>query len=240
MFRMTQPLLHASGLRAFLAHPDRPAGTLSYHEAQGFLFAVTNAPEPIPPSEWMPIIFDEQEPVYATVDEATAIVGALMNLYNEANATVVDDHAALPADCQFLDPTIANLDDNSAPIAQWCRGFIAGHDWLEESWQAYTPGEIGEELGAMLMTLSFFASKDVAEAFRQETENPEQSLEALAETIRRVFPLAMGEYATLGRTIQHVVMDAEHEPAHSIKIGRNEPCPCGSGKKYKKCCGAFA
>ena len=24
------------------------------------------------------------------------------------------------------------------------------------------------------------------------------------------------------------------------KIGRNDPCPCGSGKKYKKCCGAPA
>lgn len=23
-----------------------------------------------------------------------------------------------------------------------------------------------------------------------------------------------------------------------LKIGRNEPCPCESGKKYKKCCGA--
>ncbi|NSW92183.1 MAG: SEC-C domain-containing protein [Firmicutes bacterium] len=22
-----------------------------------------------------------------------------------------------------------------------------------------------------------------------------------------------------------------------MKIGRNDPCPCGSGKKYKKCCG---
>ena len=22
-----------------------------------------------------------------------------------------------------------------------------------------------------------------------------------------------------------------------VKIGRNDPCPCGSGKKYKKCCG---
>ncbi|MGB5261359.1 MAG: SEC-C metal-binding domain-containing protein, partial [Gammaproteobacteria bacterium] len=22
------------------------------------------------------------------------------------------------------------------------------------------------------------------------------------------------------------------------KVGRNEPCPCGSGKKFKKCCGA--
>ncbi len=27
-------------------------------------------------------------------------------------------------------------------------------------------------------------------------------------------------------------------PAHRRKIGRNEPCPCGSGKKFKRCCGA--
>jgi preprotein translocase subunit SecA len=26
----------------------------------------------------------------------------------------------------------------------------------------------------------------------------------------------------------------------TAKIGRNDPCPCGSGKKYKKCCGASA
>ena len=26
-------------------------------------------------------------------------------------------------------------------------------------------------------------------------------------------------------------------PVHSSKVGRNEPCPCGSGRKYKKCCG---
>ena len=26
----------------------------------------------------------------------------------------------------------------------------------------------------------------------------------------------------------------------SSKIGRNEPCPCGSGKKYKRCCGLAA
>ncbi|NLA88007.1 MAG: hypothetical protein GX847_12155 [Clostridiales bacterium] len=28
-----------------------------------------------------------------------------------------------------------------------------------------------------------------------------------------------------------------NQPVHVVKIGRNEPCPCGSGKKYKKCCG---
>ncbi|MDD4617044.1 MAG: YchJ family protein [Alphaproteobacteria bacterium] len=27
-------------------------------------------------------------------------------------------------------------------------------------------------------------------------------------------------------------------PVHSDKTGRNDPCPCGSGKKFKKCCGA--
>ena len=27
------------------------------------------------------------------------------------------------------------------------------------------------------------------------------------------------------------------KPVRSVKIGRNDPCPCGSGKKYKKCCG---
>ncbi|MGD0470183.1 MAG: SEC-C metal-binding domain-containing protein [Terriglobales bacterium] len=28
------------------------------------------------------------------------------------------------------------------------------------------------------------------------------------------------------------------EPRRSAsKLGRNDPCPCGSGKKYKKCCG---
>jgi len=35
----------------------------------------------------------------------------------------------------------------------------------------------------------------------------------------------------------------DYQPVQQIvrgaaKIGRNDPCPCGSGKKYKKCCGA--
>ena len=34
------------------------------------------------------------------------------------------------------------------------------------------------------------------------------------------------------------IMDRENKPKPIVieKIGRNEPCPCGSGKKYKKCC----
>ncbi|MCS7199459.1 MAG: preprotein translocase subunit SecA [Caldimicrobium sp.] len=31
--------------------------------------------------------------------------------------------------------------------------------------------------------------------------------------------------------------ETKPEPIRSVKIGRNDPCPCGSGRKYKKCCG---
>ena len=34
------------------------------------------------------------------------------------------------------------------------------------------------------------------------------------------------------------VQEAEPPPPASGKVGRNDPCPCGSGKKYKKCHGA--
>lgn len=32
-------------------------------------------------------------------------------------------------------------------------------------------------------------------------------------------------------------VEINREPVRSSKVGRNEPCPCGSGRKYKKCCG---
>lgn len=53
--------IRPDALGAFLADPSRPAGTLSYHELQGFLFTLASSPELVPPSEWMPMVFDEQE-----------------------------------------------------------------------------------------------------------------------------------------------------------------------------------
>ncbi len=32
--------------------------------------------------------------------------------------------------------------------------------------------------------------------------------------------------------------DPKAPPRQVVKVGRNDPCPCGSGRKYKKCCGA--
>ena len=48
----------------------------------------------------------------------------------------------------------------------------------------------------------------------------------------------------LAQPVQEVHKDAQPQPAPAIqtvrretpKVGRNEPCPCGSGQKYKRCC----
>lgn len=127
-------------LKKFLEHPDRPAGTLKYHELEGFLFAVTSAPELIPPSEWIPQVFGESEPAYETVDELNAVLAELMDLYNSVNASVSADEVLLPPDCAFHNDAVAHLDEDS-PVSLWSRGFALGHQWLEESWDAYLPEE---------------------------------------------------------------------------------------------------
>ena len=48
-------------LTSFLAAPQRPEGMLTFHKLQGFLFAMACAPALIKPSEWLPLIFNEQE-----------------------------------------------------------------------------------------------------------------------------------------------------------------------------------
>ncbi|MCK6261977.1 YchJ family protein [Vibrio sp. ZSDE26] len=37
--------------------------------------------------------------------------------------------------------------------------------------------------------------------------------------------------------IDGVVDEQQNHNSSQIKVGRNDPCPCGSGKKFKKCCG---
>ena len=226
----------APALCVFLEHHTRPVGTLTYHELQGFLFAVVSAPKLIRPSEWLPLIFNEHDAAYATLEEANAILGQIMALYNEINVAVLEERVVLPGDCQLRPRVLDNLEE-SAPLAQWSRGFLIGHEWLGELWDVELPSDLDEELGVMLMTLSFLSSRGLAEAFHQETA-AKTSLEEFAESILRLVPDALAEYAHFGRSVLGSVGDTTTPaPKRVPQAGRNDPCPCGSGKKFKRCCG---
>ena len=56
----------------------------------------------------------------------------------------------------------------------------------------------------------------------------EEEVERIEEKQRQDYILSRGEDTPAAATVKR----------DTAKVGRNEPCPCGSGKKYKKCCGA--
>jgi len=132
--------------------------------------------------------------------------------------------------------------ETDAPLQQWAYGFGIGHDWLEKFCDEYTPKEFDEFLRGDLLAMSFFASRELAETYRKEINKPDMPLEALADLLVQELPNAMRSYAQIGRILCKAALN---EPAlervasvRSVKIGRNAPCPCGSGRKYKQCCGS--
>ncbi len=219
-------------LQRFLSSPARPANTMGYHELCGFLFSVACSPELIQPSEWLPMIFDDEDPGYRNLAEADAVLEGILGLYNEINQQVVDGRVSLPEACR---PVEAER-NFGAPLGEWAAGFMCGHGWLAETWDAHLPEELDSELGSCVMILSYFADVRLAEAYRKESATRPISPEQMARTVVKIFADAMSSYAHIGRSIYLALNEMDEREAPRLKAGRNEPCPCGSGKKYKHCC----
>ncbi|MCH7991229.1 MAG: UPF0149 family protein [Gemmatimonadetes bacterium] len=226
-------------LEKFMDRPGHPEGTLTYREMQGFLFAVACAPEMVVPSEWIPRIFGEDGPLFKKPTEAEALMGGLMALFNEFAPEADGPDARLPADCAFRKDPVANLEAD-APVAKWCRGFQLGHSWLQTLWDEHLPEEFEHNLEEIVATLTFFASGESAEARIAEWEGSERTLASLATDFRDLFPTALASYSRIGQSLFKASLKSQtaRRPAvASPAPTRNEPCPCGSGRKHKKCCG---
>ena len=223
-------------LRAYLSGPKRPARAMSYHELQGFLFTIAAAPEMVMPSEFLPLVWGNQEPDFADAAEAQTIIGGVMALFNEISGGMSEDPAGLPDDCRFRDDLMANLEPD-APVSQWSRGFSTGHVWLKKSWDTHLPDEISDNFAMMMLTLSFFGSRRMVEKFQKVSMDGGPTLEKTVEDMRSLFSPALAGYAQIGREIHKALMKS-NAPAAERRVGRNAPCPCGSGKKYKRCCGS--
>ena len=98
--------------------------------------------------------------------------------------------------------------------------------------------------------LRAYAQTDPIIAYKKESlEMFEEMIAAIQdETVRRLYSVRLQKNEEVKRqrvanaTSESVGGDGtvKKQPRKVKKIGRNEPCPCGSGKKYKNCCGQAA
>jgi preprotein translocase subunit SecA len=92
------------------------------------------------------------------------------------------------------------------------------HDILEEYESLYQQGQMVERRRAERVQL------ENTGVLQEAAQSPPKAWEVL---------LGVGE-ARSSRRSQAAPVRMAGPPQ---KVGRNDPCPCGSGKKYKKCCG---
>ncbi|MDH3222414.1 MAG: UPF0149 family protein [Gemmatimonadota bacterium] len=233
-------------LEAFLASSKRPAGTLSYHGTQGFLFAVMAAPELIPPSEWVPLIFDDDDPSFADDKEASDVFSALVDMFNAG--ILGGTEAILPVGAFREDP-MANLAED-APLSQWAQGFIRGFWWLEDVWEPFW-NQLSEDLGDYwVFILTFFASRAGAEEMMEDVEQG-ATLESTAARVLHIIPEVAADFLEFWQEVYQeqvyprmvqeggtgFTVDVAAVKTGSLKAERNAPCDCGSGKAFRECCG---
>jgi yecA family protein len=213
---------------------------MSWPETAGFLLAVQACPDLVMPSEWIEIVQGDAR--FADHDELQAVSEARMALINWIADCIRDDRPALPNDCR-PDPEPLRILESDNNFSRWCLGITTGHDWLEQSWHDVLEIDSDDDQvqGTALLAFAFFTNRTMAERVVEAIAADSSSgptLEELANNFHSLIDQAVLEYAAIGLAYRQMPpAPPPQEPVRSEKIGRNQPCPCGSGKKYKKCCG---
>ncbi|MDE7042734.1 MAG: SEC-C domain-containing protein, partial [Oscillospiraceae bacterium] len=94
--------------------------------------------------------------------------------------------------------------------------------------------------------LQAYAQSNPVDAYKRESLHMFEEMVAAIqeETVRRLYSMRLRtnqevkrERVASGITEGRGDGTVKKQPRRVQKVGRNDPCPCGSGKKYKKCCG---
>lgn len=194
---------------------------------QGFLCAVISGPDLIPPSIWLAEALGES-PEYPSPAQAEEVTGLMMKFYNTV--------ASALANKEDFDLILYNLEENPEELdyAPWCDGYVFGSQIGESNWFE-AAGEYAEDLSdkmEVFFLLSGLLKEDALEHKEPWlSEKEEKRRMALA---REAFPSTIGAIYQFWLAQRTIPSPMRRE---SPKVGRNDPCPCGSGKKFKQCCG---
>jgi uncharacterized protein len=226
-------------LEDLLAAAPAPLQALGAVELDGFLCGVLVQPQRLDARHWLPVALGASESGIRLegVDGAwLAQVAPLMQRHHDALRETLVEHGGfdpvLPGQALDAPDEDPDLVEPSRVLWPWVAGFalaqasFAALDELAESDREVAA--LLERLWRHLPAASEY-ERDARDALNRELPLPsvaaaiDDLVAAVVELSDRTEPLRY-----------HVTTVRRDAP----KVGCNDPCPCGSGRKYKQCCGA--
>jgi uncharacterized protein len=208
-----------SELRTFLSSDAMPDDSLDFSGLHGLLTAVISGPETVMPSEWFPIVIGTGDPAFTDKDQAERIFGLVMRFYNEVASVLAEEP-------EIFDPIMLGRGgtDSRRPYAMsWCRGYLFGVKARQDAWLRYQHEPVvADGLAVIAALIDDLPGQPLPRGIRRA--DLRDVLFEAAYSIYDFFENIRRRERTVHRS--------------SPRVGRNAPCPCGSGKKFKVCCGA--
>jgi uncharacterized protein len=202
--------------------PSGDEGIIGLSELDGLLTAVVSSPVMITPSHWIPAVWGDYPPVFETDAEVEQVFSLMIRHLNGIAATLMNYSEEFEPMFEYRE-----VDDREFTIVdEWCEGYMRGIGLAQE---------MGATLDAKVNDLL-----DPIRAFTQAADWPGHDLPGRAATEKLQQSIAPNARALHAYWLKQR-MDRPPEKRESYRrstprVGRNDPCPCGSGKKYKKCC----
>jgi uncharacterized protein len=196
----------------------RDEGILDISTLDGFMTALVSGPSVIPPSQWLPAVWGEFEPEWESAKHFETILTLMMRHMNDIAGMLME------APDEFEPIFMEREVDGKlyCIVDEWCEGYLRGMSLNSKPWSEV------DGIETLLGTLLLFASE---EGWEKLEGLPEDEVERHQ---RRIAPAVRRIHAYWLERREHERTNQRNES----KTGRNDPCPCGSGKKYKKCCGS--
>ena len=212
------------------------------HEIYGLFYGCAAAPGMVMPSQYLPLVYDPDDAVFDSEDHARKLLEALQELW----LTIA---AWRPGIKLFYYP-VRNYAPGRAGVLQRGRDLSSFVEYFFKGldlWKTREDDIAGDALDAMKALAQISAYLEVMAPIIERSKDEQGKEVTEAESvISRIEPVAADcivRIHTQLRLVHAAGVAAGFEPVQSVeraghvRIGRNEPCPCGSGKKYKRCCG---
>lgn len=227
----------------FLSRDNAPEHCMDLSMLDGYLTAVVSGPNLIMPSDMLRWVWDSENGQDAAhikdQVEAEKVIGLIMQQWNATAHTLTQSPEQYKP--QIYEKTLE--DGSRMPIFEaWCAGYYKG---MTIDMRGWAPLLLGQP--ALLSPVLLYGTADGEEAL--ERLNADESAhkaaaEGLADMVRLVHAhwLAQRRQQEASGQVPTPIRDAatSTQPVRrdGPKLGRNDPCHCGSGRKYKHCHGA--